>query len=189
MKVAPRRCWPRQLSFTEYISSYRICSQLSVIWVIGLQFWRARTLSISTSHNPESCQYHVVPEQGRHRHYLSRILRTHPIRSYCPCTHCGKIEASSSYAGYRRVVHVVIRSSAASTSGLLEHAKSLVRGKCTTKPITFRISTRFVISIISSQTKWVDISCDESKTTSSRMHGSFRFVYHRHTSLTPLRRN
>jgi hypothetical protein len=38
---------------------------------IGVQFWRAPTLSISTPHNPEGCQYNVVPEQGRHRHYLS----------------------------------------------------------------------------------------------------------------------
>jgi len=88
MQVAPRRCWPRRLSFTGYISLYCICSQLST--VKGAQFWRAPTSSISTPHNSENCQYHMVPEQGRHRHYLSWVLCTHPIRSYCPCTHGGK---------------------------------------------------------------------------------------------------
>ena len=43
----------------------------NVMWVIGIQFWWGPTLSISTLCNPESCQYHVVPEQGRHRYYLS----------------------------------------------------------------------------------------------------------------------
>ncbi len=54
------------------LSSHRICSQLSTaICFTGVQLRRASTLSISTPHNPESCQYHVVPGQGRHRHCLS----------------------------------------------------------------------------------------------------------------------
>jgi len=126
----------------------------------------------------------VVPEQRRHWHYLSRILCTHPIRGYCPCTHCGKIEASSSYPGYRRVVHVIIRSSAASTSGLLEHARTLVGGRCNTKPITFRISTCFLISVFAAHAKRVEVSCSESETTSSGLHGRSRSVYDRHSFLT-----
>jgi hypothetical protein len=34
----------------------------TITWVIGVQFWRTPTSSISTPHNPESCRYHVVPE-------------------------------------------------------------------------------------------------------------------------------
>jgi hypothetical protein len=41
-----------------------------------------------------------------------------------------------------------------------------------------------VISIIAAQTERVEISCGESKTTSSKMHGRFGFIYHRHTFLT-----
>ncbi|KAI0274561.1 hypothetical protein BGY98DRAFT_920581 [Russula aff. rugulosa BPL654] len=49
MRVARRRCWPRQLSFTEYVSWHRICGQPSTDkWFTGFQLWRAPTLSIST---------------------------------------------------------------------------------------------------------------------------------------------
>jgi hypothetical protein len=48
------------------------------------------------------------------------------------------------------------------------------------EPITFRTSTRFVISILTvltANTERVEISCSRSKTTFSRMHGRFRPVY------------
>ncbi len=52
-----------------------ICSQLSTaIRFTGSQLRRARqapTLSLSTPHITESCQYHVVPGQGRRRDCLS----------------------------------------------------------------------------------------------------------------------
>jgi hypothetical protein len=38
--------------------------------VTGSQLWRASTISISTSHYPDSDQPHVVPEQGRRRDSL-----------------------------------------------------------------------------------------------------------------------
>ena len=51
---------------------HRIFSQLSTaIWFTGFRHWQASTFHISTSHNPGSCQSHVVQEHGRRRHCLS----------------------------------------------------------------------------------------------------------------------
>src|SRR6266849_2694500 len=48
MYVTHRHCWPKQLSFTEYVALlHRICIQLSTaIWSSGVQLWLAPTLSM-----------------------------------------------------------------------------------------------------------------------------------------------
>ena len=49
----------------RHISSSFV-GQLSIaMWVTGPQLWRAPSLSISTSHYPDSYQSHVVRGQGR----------------------------------------------------------------------------------------------------------------------------
>ena len=56
---------------------YQVCviafhhGKLSMaICFTGIRLWRAPTQSVSKPHNSKSCQYHVVPEPGRHRHCL-----------------------------------------------------------------------------------------------------------------------
>ena len=67
------------LDKTTFIYQVRVIAlhygQLSMaICFTGFRLWRTPTLSVPKPHNPKSCQHHVVPEPGRHRHCLLPIL-------------------------------------------------------------------------------------------------------------------
>ena len=78
---------------------------------------------------------------------------------------------------------LVIRSSAASTSGLMVHGKSPIGAKSATKRFISRILARFVISVISATTNKAEVSCHRYKTISSTARGRFPLCMDRQSFL------
>ena len=76
-----------------------------------------------------------------------------------------------------------IRSSAASTSGLVVHGQSPIGAKNATKISTLYIETRFVNSVIPTITSKAEFSCRRYKVTSSKMHCRFP-LHHGRSFLT-----
>ena len=115
----------------------------------------------------------MVQEQGRRRDRLLGSLLTHPNPSYRPCTHGGKDRVYTPLPWMLMVVLVIIRSSAASASGLLARGKRPTGAKSATMAFTVRILTRSMISVITAAGDKAKISWRKYNSTYSRKHGRF----------------